>query len=136
MRRMLFLPLLAALVGVTVYGQQRCECDITGTWKMDTSDMFYRFEPNGSLSVLVRSSEGTSSEVRETARAVYKLDNPKAPKVIAVTAANEVGVFATGTTSVEITDYDENTLTVKSVAGPVRWLRADREKFFIVFAGR
>lgn len=136
MRRMLFLPLLAALVGVTVYGQQRCEFDITGTWKMDTSDMFYRFEPNGSLSVLVPSSEGTSSEVRETARAVYKLDNPKAPKVITVTAANEGGVFAPGTTSVEITDYDETTLTVKSVSGPVRWVRADLEKFFIVFAGR
>src|SRR5262245_46049068 len=69
MRRMLFLPLLAALVGVTVYGQQQCEFDITGTWRLDTSDTLYRFEPNGSLSVLVPSSGGTSSEVRETARA-------------------------------------------------------------------
>src|SRR5215510_4197979 len=114
MRRMLFLQLLIAVVGVTVCGQQRCEFDITGTWKMDTSDMFYRFEPNGSLSVLVPSSERTSSEVREAARAVYKLDNPKAPKVITVTAPKEGGVFATGTSSVEITGYDETTLTVMS----------------------
>src|SRR5262245_58477772 len=124
MRRMLFLPLLAALVGVTVYGQQRCELDINGSWKIDTSDTFYRFQRNGSLSVLVPSTEGASSEVRETARAVYKLDNPKSPKVITVTAANEGGVFATGTTSVEITDCDETTLTVMSGSGPVRWVRA------------
>src|SRR5262245_52781074 len=136
MRRMLFLPLLAALVSVTVYGQQRCEFDITGTWRLDTSDTRYRFEPNGSVSVLVPSSEGTSSEVRETARAVYKLDNPKTPTVITVTAVNGSGVFATGTTSVKITDYDETTLTGMSVSGPVRWVRADPERFFIVFAGR
>src|SRR5215470_15724363 len=127
---MLFLPLLAALVGVTVYGQQRCEFDITGTWKMDTSDMLYRFEPNGSLSMLMRSDKG---KVFETGRAVYELDNPKAPNTLTVTAVKEGGVFPTGTSPVRVTDYDETSFVVTSVSGPARWVRADPERFFIVF---
>src|SRR5215813_2589473 len=119
MRRMLFLPLLLpllALVGVTAYGQKPCEFDITGAWKLGTSDTLYRYEPNGSLSVLMPSIEGKLFEI---ARADYELDNPKAPKVLTVTAVvNDSGVFPTGTSSVKISDYDEISFVVMSVSGP------------------
>jgi len=121
-------------VGVTAYGQQQCEFDITGTWRLGTSETLYRFEPNGSLSVVMPSIEGKLFEI---ARADYELDNPKAPKVLTVTAVvNESGVFPTGTSSVKISDYDETSFVVMSVSGPVRWVRADLERYFIVFAGR
>ena len=138
----LWLLLLAGFLvgGGTVFGQQGCVFEITGTWKLatDTSStpVLYRFERNGALAALSALGSDSTSEPREIARAVYELDNPKAPKTLTITAVNEGEVFVTGTTSVQITEFSDGSFTVKSTSGPMRWIRADSERYFVVLAGR
>jgi hypothetical protein len=126
------------------YGEQPavrrgCELNIIGTWKAEKSDgantILYRFTPEAKVTVLSGSQQG--SEPREVASAVYTVDNPKAPKVILVKADKEGGVFAQGTTSMEVTAYDDTSLTfVKPGSSPVRWVRVDPHRYFLVLAGR
>ena len=138
----LFVLLCACLVatGWTAFGQEGCAFEIVGTWKLATdgnsSPVLYRFETNGALAAMSTSGSGSTSESREIARAVYELDNPKAPKTLTITAVNEGEIFSTGTTSVQITQYDDASFTLKSASGLVRWVRADSERYFVVFAGR
>ncbi|MFY9607902.1 MAG: hypothetical protein WAU45_04710 [Blastocatellia bacterium] len=120
-------------------GQKGCEFNIVGTWKAEKSDdanpILYRFTPDGKLTVL--SGSGQGSELREIASAVHMVDNPKAPKVIVVKADKEGGGFALGTTSMDITRYDDTTVTfVKPGSAPTRWVRVDPHRYFIVLAGR
>ncbi len=131
------------LVGLTpittALGQNGCELNIVGTWKAEKSDqanpILYRFTPDARVRVLSRS--GQSSELREIASAGYTLDNPKAPKTILVKAEKGVSGFAKGITSLVITGYDDTSMTlVKSSAEPVRWVRVDPYKYYIVLAGR
>ncbi len=83
------------------------------------------------------SGSGQSSELREIVSAGYSLDNPKAPKVIVVKADKEGGGFAQGTNSMEITGYDDTSVTfVKPGSKPARWVRVDNNRYFIVLAGR
>jgi len=119
--------------------QKGCEFNPVGTWKAATPDeknpTLYRFTPDARVTVL--SGSGQSSELREIASAAYTLDEPKAPKVIVVKADKEGGVFAQGTTSMEITGYDDTSFTfVKHGSAPTRWVRADPYRYFIVLAGR
>jgi hypothetical protein len=116
-----------------------CELNIVGTWKAEKSDeaspILYRFTPDAKVTVL--SASGQSSELKEIASAVYTLDNPKAPKAVLVKADKAVGGFAPGTTSMEITGYDDTSLTfVKAGSAPTRWVRVDPYRYFMVLAGR
>jgi hypothetical protein len=116
-----------------------CEFNIVGTWKAEKSDqanpILYRFTPDAKMTVL--SGSGQSSELQEKASAVYTLDNPKAPKVILVKADKASGGFAQGTTSMEITGYDDASVTlVRPGSQPTRWVRVDPYRYFIVLAGR
>jgi hypothetical protein len=120
-------------------GQKGCELNIVGTWKAEKSDeanpVLYRFTADAKVTVL--SGSGQSSELREVASAVYTLDNPKTPKTILVKADKEMGVFAQGTTSFDIASHDETSLTLtKPGSAPVRWVRVDPDRYFLVLAGR
>ena len=116
-----------------------CEFNPVGTWKAAASDekasILYRFTPDTRVTVL--SGAGQSSEPREIASATYTLDNPKEPKAILVKADKNGGGFAEGITSMEITGYDDTSLTfVKPGSAPTRWVRVDPNRYFIVLAGR
>lgn len=121
------------------FGQKGCELNMIGTWKAEpsaeTTSIVYRFSPDAKVTVLSGSSQ--SSELREIASARYMLDDPKAPKVILVKAEKEGGGFTQGITSMEITAYDDTSLTfVKPGSAPTRWVRVDSYRYFIVLAGR
>lgn len=121
------------------FGQKGCELNMVGTWKADqsaeTTSIVYRFSPDAKVTVLSGSSQ--SSELREIASAGYMLDDPKAPKLILVKAEKEGGGFTQGITSLEITAYDDTSLTiVKPGSAPARWVRVDSYRYFVVLAGR
>jgi hypothetical protein len=127
------------------YGEQKaavkrgCEFNIVGTWRAEKSDganpIFYLFTPDAKVTAL--SGSGWKSELREIASAVYSIDNPKAPKVIIVKADKEVGGFAKGSTSMEITAYDDTWVSLaKPGSAPTRWVRVDTYRYFMVLAGR
>ena len=83
------------------------------------------------------SGSGWKSELREIASATYSIDNPKAPKVVTVKADKEVGGFAKGSTSMEITAYDDTWVSLaKPGSAPTRWVRVDTNRYFMVLAGR
>lgn len=121
--------------------QQSCDFNIVGTWKTSAADyggpQLYRFAADGTVSVLAASEPGQSSNQREIATATYKLDDPGSPKAISFTGTGGEGIFAKGTSSMEITFYDDLSFTcVKPDSSPVRWFRADQIKYFVVFAAR
>jgi hypothetical protein len=134
-----FLLLLFCLVAGTAFGQKGCEINLVGTWETASADgttlLQYRFGPDATLKVLARS--GQSTEWKEIASAAYEVDNSKTPMVIRVKAAHKAGIFAQGTTPLDVTAYDDNSLTLaKSGAAPVRWVRADAYRYFLVLVGR
>lgn len=123
----------------SVLGQKGCEFNPVGTWKPANSDeknpILYRFTSDAKVTVLARS--GASSELREIGSAVYTLDDAKAPKVIVVKTEKDGGGFAQGINSLDITAYDDTSLTfVRPGSTPTRWIRVEPYKYFIVLAGR
>jgi hypothetical protein len=131
--------LICLTASPAAYGQRGCELNIVGTWKAEKSNeanpVLYRFTPDARVTVLSGSDQ--SAEPREIASAHYTLDNPKAPKVVLFKADKAGGVFAEGTTSMEIVGHDETTLTlVKPGSQPTRWVRVDPYRYFMVLAGR
>jgi hypothetical protein len=132
---LIFISLMAT---TTVFGQKGCGLDIVGTWKAASADgatpVFYRFAPDATVTVLSRS--GQNSELREIATATYIVDDPKAPKAILFKTTKEGGGLAQGTTSMEITGYDDTSITLKPGSGSTRWVKVDSNRYFIVLAGR
>jgi hypothetical protein len=139
---LLFSSIFICLIATTTaFGQKGCELNIIGTWKAAGPDganpVLYRFAPDATVTVLSRSGSDRSSELREIASATYTLDDPKAPKVILFKATREGGVFAQGTTSMDIKGYDDTSITcVNPGYGSTRWVRVDPYRYFIVLAGR
>lgn len=139
------LAIVSALILVCVVatpvalGQKGCELRIVGTWKAEKADdatpIYYRFTPDAKVTVL--SGSGPASSWREIARAGYALDDPKATKVILVKADKDGAGFTQGINSMEITGYDDTSVTlVKPGSPPMRWIRVDPYRYFIVLAGR
>jgi hypothetical protein len=132
--------LVALAATVSVYGQENESCDfiIAGTWQSvaaGQNPVFYRFSDNGIVNVLSRSV--ADKEWRATASANYKLDDKFAPKSLEFTTITAGDVFKPGTTSMEITQFnDASFVTVAPSAGPTHWTRVDSHRYFVVFAGR
>jgi hypothetical protein len=129
------------MTATSAYGQKGCDFNIVGTWKAatggDSTTLLYRFAPEGTVSMLSAAGSGQSSELRETALTTYALDNAKSPKRISFTSRDGVGILPQGTTSMEITAHDDRSFTsVKPGSGPVRWVKVDPYRYFLVFAGR
>jgi len=134
------LMLICLATAPAAFGQKGCELNIIGTWRAEKSDgttqMLYRFTPDARITVLSRSGE--SPELREIASAGYTLDNPKAPKIILVKTDKEIGgFFSQGITSIDIIAYDDASLTfARPGSAPMRCVRVDPYRYFIVLAGR
>jgi hypothetical protein len=130
------LILLCLTMSATALGQAQkgCQLNIVGTWNPDEeSKVLYRFAADGTVTVLSVSGQ----ESRELGSAAYTLDNPRAPKALMFKAAKQAGGLAEGTTALEITGYDDTSLTlVKPGSGPSRWVKVDTNRYFMVLAGR
>lgn len=140
-----FLLIFICLVSsATAYGQKNCELNLIGTWKAAPVEeggpvLYYRFGPDAKVTLLSSSGSGEGLQLREIDSAVYTLDNPKAPKAILFKAAKGNSGFGEGTTSMEITAYDDTTLTFayfKPATEPMRWVKVDPNRYYIVLAGR
>ena len=119
------------------FGQKGCELKIVGTWAASdqTNSAVYRFEQDGTVRALTRS--GPAAELKEIASAGYMLDDPKAPKAVLFREISGGGKFPLGTSSLDITGYDDSTLTVKMPGHEaMRWTRLDSSRYFIILAGR
>jgi len=130
---------LCLTAALTALGQKGCEFNPVGTWKPADGDernsMLYRFTADAKVTLLAGSSP--TSELREIGSAVYTLDDTKAPKVIVVKTEKDGGGFAQGINSMDITAYDDSSLTfVRPGSAPTRWVRVDPYRYFIVLAGR
>ena len=131
--------LIGLAAPATTFGQKGCEFKIVGTWRAEKADQInqplYRFASDATLTVLMPSGSGAS--LKEIARAVYTLDAAKTPKVILVKASKAAGDFAEGTTALEIIAHNDAFLTlVKPGAPPMRWVRVEPHRYFMVLVGR
>lgn len=140
-RSAIFFSIIIICLAATtdVFGQKGCELNLIGTWKaapVEGGDpLFYRFGPDATVTLL----SGRGSELRDVASAVYTLDNPKEPKVLSFKSAKENAGFSQGMTSMEISTYDDTSLTFKFIkpgSEPMRWTKVDANRYFIVLAGR
>ena len=125
----------------TALGQQDCEFNLIGTWKAVTTGysdvVHYRFAPDGTLTVFVASGSAQPSEEKEIARATYELDDPNAPKSIAITTTNKNRVFLYGKSSIKILEHTETSMTCEMPGyGKVLWTRVDPNRYFIVLVAR
>jgi hypothetical protein len=135
---LLGLMVVCLLAAPNALGQKGCELNIVGTWSVpdQTNPTFYRFAQDGTVKALAR-SDSKGSDLREIASANYTLDDPKTPKVVVFREAPGGGNFPLGATAMDITGYDDASLTVKMPGqNPVRWMRLDPDRYFVVLAGR
>jgi len=140
-RSVIISALMLAGIAATppAFAQKGCELNIVGTWKVEKSGeaapALYRFTSDARVTVLSPSSQ--NSEARELATAGYTLDDPKAPKVILVKSDKDAGGFAKGITPIDITSFDDTSLTIaRAGSAPARWVKVEPYKYFIVLAGR
>ncbi len=127
------------------YGQteapKACPFNIVGTWKSESAanTIYFRFAPDGTVTLLSRST-GIPNEDFETMAAVkYKLDKPVAPKLLDIIAVRGNEVFGRGTTSLAILEYSDDSFTTANPnthAGLTRWVRAKTNRYFLTFAAR
>lgn len=142
-RPIIFVLLLVCLGATrTAFGQQGCDFNILGTWKVPTSDVtklvLYRFAPDGTVTALAPYGSDQTGELRAIGSAVYKLDDPKSPQSITFKATTKKGgVFGLGAYSMKIIKYDDTSFTcVKPRSGPAKWIRVDPSRYFIILAAR
>jgi hypothetical protein len=151
MKRFAFFSLLIFLFvanATNASGQNRCDFNIVGTWKTmnggwkalfpaNSSSHYYRFSPGGTVAVLSASGPGASGELREASMATFALDNARAPRSISFVARDSAGVLAQGATSMDIRDYSDSSFTtLRPGSDPIRWVRVEPHRHFLVFAGR
>lgn len=116
-----------------------CQFDISGTWQSSTDGqvnlMRFRFGSKGAVTELSRKSSDKASEWQASGQSTYKLDDPKNPKVLVMTATNKSGGSPVDTT-LQIKTFDEGLLvTTPGGAAPLtKWTRVDKERYFVVLA--
>ena len=150
-RLIFFLPLAFIFVATatpTAFGQKGCDFNIVGTWKAEpatwkslsireSTGLYYRFAPEGTVSLLSEAELGKVSDAKEMSVATFSLDNAKAPKRISFVSRDGAGALTPGETSMEVTAFGDTSFrTLKSGSAPIRWLRVDPFRYFLVLAGR
>lgn len=141
MKRFAILPSLAFLLlacAGSALAQKDCDFNIIGAWKAvatgDYDEILYRFAPDGTLIVL---SSSDKAEPTEIGRATYELDNPTAPKSIAITTTNKNRVFLYGKSLIKILEYTEASMTCEMPGyGRIRWNKVDPNRYFIILTAR
>jgi hypothetical protein len=148
MKRLTFpFSLVLGVLGLfpsTFFGQEpqrTCEFNIAGTWQSSTDGQMdptrQRFGADGIAMEFSRNSSGKDSEWQAIAKSAYRLDNPKAPKTMIVTAVDKSGRFSADTT-LQIRTFDDGLFVTASGTDPgatlTRWTRVDSERYFVVLA--
>ncbi|HWP43982.1 MAG TPA: hypothetical protein VNO14_12140 [Blastocatellia bacterium] len=115
--------------------KKACELNLVGTWRVvspnESNPILYRFDPDTTVTVLA------GPDQREVAKATYTLDDPGSPKTILFKSSKAGGGLAEGVTSMEITAYDDASITcIKQNSGTVRWVKEDPYSYYVVLAGR
>lgn len=118
------------------FEQKDCDFNIVGTWKSATSDeenpIFYRFAPNGTVTVLSRPQSGGNSKWRSDTTFKYKLDDPKAPKAIEFI---EIGGDETVKGSMVISERDDDSfITLNPDSETTRWVKVEPHRYFVILA--
>ena len=142
MKRRVVLTLVALVLLASTrpaVGQQGCEFNIIGTWKAVTTgtEVLYRFAPDGTVTVLGSYDSIQPSEAKEVGSATYELDDPKAPKWIAINTTKKNKVFLYGRSSIKILDRTETSMTCEMPGhGKVLWTKVDPNRYFIILVAR
>lgn len=150
MKRIVFLVLILAFISACplAFGQDApvvCQFNMVGTWQLTTEGQanptLLRFNPNGVVTVLSpNTSGGQGPEWQAADWSTYKLDNPKAPKVIHLSPIKKNGeVIEPGKiTEIDITKFDDGAFTSAVTSNAdvelTQWVRLDPYRYFIVFA--
>jgi hypothetical protein len=121
--------------------QNACEFNITGTWQSSTDGQMNptrrRFGSNGIVTELSRKSSNKGSAWQATGKSTYKLDDPKAPKVIIETPIDKSGGPSAGST-LQIKTFDDGLFVTAASAAAgaalTRWTRVDPQRYFVVLA--
>ena len=136
------LSLILCLTAViTASGQTGCDFNIVGTWKPATAGqartLLYRFAPEGTVAVLTDTGSVQGSAPGVIASATYTLDNMRSPTHLTFTTPDGGGVLTPGTTSIEITRFDDASFSTATPSGPpMQWIKVEPFRYFIVLAGR
>jgi hypothetical protein len=146
MKRLAFSLVLILLASfpIALLGQEEqkaCQFNILGTWQSSTdgrtSRTRHRFESNGIVTELSRSSSEKGSEWQARNKSTYKLDDPKAPKAIVLTPLDK-SVRSSDSATLRITTFDDGLFVTSPSEGSggalTRWTRVDPERYFVVLA--
>jgi len=137
------ISLLALLVlGIILPGvaqqPKKCQFNIVGTWKAQTSPTearLYTFDANGVVKVL--NATGTDKPT-EIATAKYELlEDPKAPEEISITATGKNRVFGRTNIAMKVVSFTDSSITCQIPGvGETRWTKVDADRYFIVLVAR
>jgi hypothetical protein len=122
--------------------KEGCAFSITGMWRSEvvpgTDPIYINFLPNGWVRLVGYSNDTLPQDFEIIAEVKYQLDKPAAPKSIEFTTERGNDVFPPGVTSMEITEYSDNSFTtVAPESGqPTQWVRAETHRYFLTFAAR
>ena len=149
MKRSIFLyPLIFIFLaaGNVVFSQSDarkvCPFDIAGLWRSDVATestaIFFSFSPEGYVTLLSYSPGTLAQDLEMLTSVNYKLDKPAAPKQINFVAERGNDVFQRGVTSMEITEYSDDSFTTFNPATEqkTRWDRVQTHLYFLTFAAR
>jgi hypothetical protein len=149
MRLTVFLCLLMSvclLADVDALGQSEekkaCAFNIFGMWRSEatsqTNPVFYGFGHDARVTVFEHVSDVLPHEFEQMASVGYKLDNPAAPKRIVFTATRGSDLFRSGTTTMEIVQYSDDSFTTLDTesGSQLRWDRVQTRRYFLAFAVR
>jgi hypothetical protein len=153
MKRTVFicsLVLVTLATGRAAFGQRPapaaapkpCPFNIVGTWRSEAeaaNPIFFRFAPDGTVTLLSRSEGAPDLDFEVTAAMKYKLDKPSAPTSIDLVAVRGNEVFGRGTTTYTVTEFSDDSFTTVNPmthAGLVRWVRVKTNRYFLTFAAR
>ncbi|HEX8088450.1 MAG TPA: hypothetical protein VF762_06325 [Blastocatellia bacterium] len=111
-------------------------------WKSEatteSTPVFFSFSPEGWVTLLGHSADALPQEFEVITEVGYKLDKPAAPKSIEFSTARGNDVFPRGVTSMEITEYGDDSFTTLDPASGqrTRWERVQTRLYFLTFAAR
>lgn len=119
-----------------------CPFSIVGVWRTDatseTNPIFYSFSPTGWVTVLSHTEGALPEDFEMITQAQYRLDDPREPTRIEFTTKGKNEVFARGTSSVEIVQYSDDSITITDLKTGYRsqWARVLARRYFLTFAAR
>lgn len=122
--------------------KKSCPFSIIGMWKSDataeTNAALLEFSPDGWVTLLGYFENSLPQDFEMIAQVAYKLDAPAAPKRIEFRAERGNDVFPPGATSMEITEFSDNSFTTLDPATgeQKQWTREQTRRYFLTFAAR